>query len=258
MTAAEPLQLTPSPAESARFGLRVCRLRLGPVSDLDVDVLRHALDEQQPELVIVRYPASEVRMFAALLDLEGYVALYADSLTYWRWDAGSSVPVAAAIELRPTADPAEIGTLVRSIFEGYGNHYMSNPLLDPSGSLEGYVEWATTSLANASTAFVGVERGARAVGFVLVDWGEDPPNIQLAGILPDERGHGRYRHLIEATMAEAVARGFGALQISTQVHNRAVIGTWSRLGWRPADTFTTVHLVKRPAAHTEDSTTRCV
>jgi hypothetical protein len=83
------------------------------------------------------------------------------------------------------------------------------------------------------------------VGFGIIDWSPEVPDVRLAGILPDFRGRGRYREMVGVLMVEAAERA-GCLRISTQVHNLPPMRTWARLGWKPFETLSTIHLVRRP------------
>lgn len=229
-----------SPPESIRFGLRIGRWT--PESPDDVSALGSSqLDAY--DVVIVRQPSSWADRWVDLMRFDEHVALHADTLVYWSWrDAGERLPsISGAV--RHHLDAAGISELVRDVFGRYQNHYASNPLLDRDAALEGYVEWAVRT-ADESGGYVTVDDDEGPLGFGLVDWSAQPPDVRLAGLCVRARGGGRYRDLVLAMMASARARGHAEICISTQAQNIAVQRTWAALGWRPSRAYETTHLVR--------------
>lgn len=226
--------IDPSPLESARFGLRI-----GRWVPADVD---EQVETADFDVVIVRRPAEWADRWADLARHDGYTALHADTLVFWEWrdDGGDLGP---APQTASDDDTHRLDELVRDVFERYQNHYASNPLLDPDAALEGYVEWATRTVATSGGALILTD-DLGPTGFALVDWTADPPDVRLAGVCQRARRRGEYGKFMLATMWSARDRGSARLQISTQVQNVGVQRTWSRLGWRPFAAFDTVHLVR--------------
>jgi hypothetical protein len=233
--------IEPSASESDRFGLRIGRWTPGSpdaVSELD-DAALDAYD-----VVVVRQPAAWADRWVALMRYDDHVALHADTLVYWSWrDTGAALPTVSGT-VRQRTDETELASLVRDVFDDYQNHYASNPLLARSAALEGYVEWAERTAA-ASGGFVTVDDGQGPIGFALVDWTVDPPDVRLAGLCRRARGSGRYRDVAAAMMDLARWRGSPEIVISTQVQNIAVQRIWAALGWRPTSAYDTTHLVRR-------------
>lgn len=223
-----------SELESARFGLRIGR------DDGDGPI---GLAELAPyDVVISRRPAESVREWSTLATLTGYTAIHADSLVYWRWeDDGGDIDVPDPWHM--SHDRAHLERLVRDVFDGYGNHYASNPLFGRDDILDGYVEWALASAADGGFVEVVDDRGD-AAGFGLVDWSAAEPDVRLAGVCRAARGSGRYRSVVAAMVAATRARGHAGIRISTQVHNVAVQRVWAAAGWKPFQAFETTHIVR--------------
>ena len=232
-----------SATESSRFGLRIGRVTLP--SGSAVDAVRAVLRDDQPDVLIVRAPADDPAMPAALARIGAHVTLTADMLIYWRWDASErSAPRATVGSVTATEDDDEIAALVRGVFAGYTNHYAANPLLAPSDALDGYVEWAQLLVRGGATCLVLQGSGGGPAGFGLIDWVEPVPDVRLAGIVPDARGRGAYRDLVAHMMRNVLERGGASLQISTQAHNTGVMRAWAEAGWRPVSTQTTFHVIR--------------
>ena len=239
-----PVVVGSSDVESARFGLRVGRTRVG--TDIDPRALERAAAGF--DVVIVRHRAVDVDIPFRLLALRELQAFTADHLCIWRWEASTPEPVALPFgwEIRTGREPATIDAIVRDAFADYPNHYRANPLFDPAAALDGYVEWAHTLAAASDDACVLMfDATGSAVGVALIDWDEEIPDIRLAGIGSRVQGQGRYGALVSHVMQLAVDRSRTALTISTQSHNVNVMRAWSRLGFLPVDTLATVHLVRR-------------
>jgi GNAT superfamily N-acetyltransferase len=242
------LAVIDSPAESARFGLRVGRLLLAGAGPVDARAIGDAVAAADLDLVVLRYPATAVDVFAKLQGLSDIDVLYADTLMYWEWHHDADRLIAAiGDDLRLVhLAMAHLGDAVRDVFADYPNHYAANPLLDRDAAREGYVEWATTAVASGGAiANALVDADGTLVGFGVVDRTGPIADILLAGIHPTHRGRGNYSRLMAALMRNEVERGGVALAISTQAHHTVVMSTWARLGWVPTRTVTTVHLVRR-------------
>lgn len=241
-----PVVINPSPSESARFGLSVGRLILTELDDHPSVV--DAVSSSELDVVILRYPHADARLFAELMKADGRAAIFADCLMYWRRSLSSDAPPAelpAGVSFH-LGDAADVDSLVRPIFSSYPSHYSANPLFDPGHALEGYVEWVTGLVASgaAECLVFSAEDSVEPVGFTIVDVTNDSPDIRFGGISPAHRGHGHYDTIINGSMNLVRDRGFDNIKISTQAHNLAVIKTWARQGWAPFESWTTVHLVR--------------
>ena len=138
-------------------------------------------------------------------------------------------------------DAERLASLVRDVFAHYPNHYAANPLLSDELSLDGYVEWALRT--SERTGYL-VLRDDDDVGFAVIDWSVEVPDVRLAGVVPAHQGAGRYRDVVAGMMERAVDAGRSGLEISTQVGNIAPQRTWAGLGWRPTRAYDTTHLVR--------------
>jgi ribosomal protein S18 acetylase RimI-like enzyme len=242
-----PPELRASASESFRFGLEVERLLIGTGTEAADGDVRDLIASSSADLVVLRYPADRVGLFATLLATDRDVLL-ADQLGYWRLETGTG----AAPRQVPGLDVAEleagddahglVSALVGEIFSGYGNHYLADPVLDPEAALAGYQEWAAASALAATTLVlrhdgtpIGVSTTTSTNGIV---------EIELAGLLAAHQGNGYYAHLLAGVERHARFRGADHVVISTQAHNTGVQRAWARYGFEPVITFTTVHLLK--------------
>lgn len=236
-----------SPLESRRFGHTFSRVEVSlAVHDPSaLDVVRSFLREDVSDVVVVRYPAVHVGWFAELLD-PGRALISADTLTYWSLDVGTGRPPSTnpAVTARVADLPAQalVEDLVSDMFAGYGNHYLANPLLDPSAALAGYVEWAQRSAADDTAVLL--HRDGDDVGLATMETGAAVCEIQLAGIRADFQSLGLYGHLLAACEDAARAAGATQLVISTQAHNANVQRAWARYGFVPVGSLHTVHAVR--------------
>lgn len=243
-----PPALRASGAETARFGISVDRLLVADgASAPDSDVCALAADSQA-DLVVLRYPARRVGLFAALLEGSRDV-LFADQLVYWRLRTGTGRTPAPVPGLRtvPLGGGAEVEGLVTGlvgeIFAEYGNHYLADPALDPAAALLGYQEWAASS-ASVDGA-LALLRDDTPVGLATTSTEDGVLEIELAGVLAAHQGQGLYAHLLAGVEALAQDRSAAQVVISTQAHNTGVARAWSRYGFEPMAAFTTVHLLRR-------------
>jgi hypothetical protein len=236
------MPVTQSELDSRRFGYRIGRGRLDGAADLGA--LRAELAGY--DIAIVRAPLEDPLLPAALAGLAGYRAFTADHLLYWEWRGGAvaPVPLPPGYRVLTCDDPGRVVPVLRSSFAGYRNHYAANPLLDPAGALEGYVEWTGQLMGSGHATTVVVEDDrAAVVAFGIVDWSPPAPDIRLAGVGAGAQGGGVYGHLIRDLMAAAEDRERLPLQISTQSSNTNVMRAWARLGFVPVETLATYHLV---------------
>lgn len=236
--------LRDSPAESARFGLRIDRLVVPERAPLDA--VRGVLAGSDADVVIARYPAARLET-ARILWAAGRTTIPAGTLMYWRADPGGTVrpgPDARFSTGGVTAgDEQTVADLIARAFAGYRNHYAADPLLDPAHAATGYVEWATTT-ALAGDATTVLREGGEAIGIATVTARDDEWEIELAGIVPEHQGRGRYAHLLDGVHRRAVEAGARSVVISTQASHSGVQRAWARAGYLPVGAVETVHLVR--------------
>jgi RimJ/RimL family protein N-acetyltransferase len=250
--AAPGLVLADSAVESARFGLGVSRLTIGP-GTVDAGEFAALVAGSGADVLVVRYDAGRQEV-PALLAATARAVLPAGALTYWEKPlehgagrAPARTTVVPSGQLGREAAEAAVREVVHSSFADYGNHYTADPLLDRDAALAGYEEWATGSLARASDdVLVQTVEGA-CVGVATLERAADHVEVLLAGLVPSAQGRGLYGDLLAAVEEWALERGLTRLVISTQVHNVRVQRAWARAGLRPFASVETVHLVDRAA-----------
>jgi GNAT superfamily N-acetyltransferase len=233
--------------ESERFGLRVGRTKVGSgAPDLDIaGMLEQSMIDENLDVLIVRAPARDVALPASLAALNNVRAVPADTLLYWEWSGPVPPPSDPSGEVSVVDDPQIVEHLVRSVFVDYPNHYAANPLFSREAALDGYCEWARLLVeGGTSSCHVLESPNHDQIGFGIVDWSSAVPDVRLAGVVPAFRGSGHYVRLVRGLVGEAVARGFDRLWISTQAHNIAPMRTWATLGFKPFDSFVTIHLIR--------------
>lgn len=248
---------SPSPLESARFGLGVARVVVGddvPTAADAADDLTRILSTAPEPLLIVRYPARLAALGAAAAASNRRI-LPTDVLTYWEIPAGQlrlDETVAAAdgcvVRVPERAGERELQALdavVVDSFRGYGNHYTANPMLDAALALEGYREWATRSLRDNPADVVLLEQNSQVVGVATLEQSPDGDDLEilLAGLVGNAQGRGWYAHLLGGIGQVARQRGCARVVISTQVHNVRVQRAWARAGFKPYAAVTTLHAV---------------
>lgn len=232
-----------STVESDRFGFRIGRWTL----DAPVDAIEARAAVEGYDIVILRAPAALTRLPIELASVEDYVAITADNLCYWEWRGGqpNDLDPPVGVHLVTTDSIDSIGDMVLDSFQRYPNHYATNPLLDSAKCLEGYQEWAATIMASDSTTLTFEDDTGRGLGFAMVDWGGEKPDIKLVAVRPEARGRGLHAQLISACVDAAVERGRLPILSSTQAHNTTVIRDWARLSFVPVETMATFHLIRR-------------
>ncbi len=135
--------------------------------------------------------------------------------------------------------------MLRDTFVGYSNHYSSNPLLEPRGSLEGYLEWAE-SVINDGHMLVLRNQFGEALGFSALQFVDGSLDMVLGGGAQSLKAKGLYTARISANIGKAHELGAARVVTSTQAHNTIVQNVWGkRYGFTMRGALTTVHLVKR-------------
>lgn len=245
-----------SAAESRRFGITVGRVTAGWHVKDAADELTRVLRDASEEVLVVRWPSHLLTLSSAAVR-SGRIIIPADTLTYWEVPVGqvaardmgdapaTTLTCSSAAHFR--GEPLQVLTdIVQDSFRAYGNHYLANPGLDPDRALEGYVEWATRSLAQDPDDIIIMARGDEAVGVATLAHASKGKDLEvlLAGIVTEHQSRGWYRHLFEAIDCAAQERMCDRVIISTQAHNVRVQRVWARLGLLPFATFTTVHATR--------------
>lgn len=248
--AAPGVVCAPSPADTARFGVEVHRLTVGP-GELRGTELVDLVESSTADVLVTRYDVARQEV-PALLASTSRAVLPAGALTYWEkpvvgGDPPTRTDVVPSGDLDPAAAEAAVRSVVRASFTAYGNHYTADPLLDPDAALAGYEEWATGTVRRSPDDVLVQLLDGEPVGVATLARGDAHVEVLLAGLVPSAQGRGLYGDLLAAVEDRAAAAGAARLVISTQVQNVRVQRAWARRGLRPFAAVETVHLVRREA-----------
>jgi hypothetical protein len=237
------------PYDSDRFGVSVARITVGHKAPdahraaAEVDNLVRLLEA---EVSVVRWPASLNRIGDDLSRL-GYALVPADTLVYWSapLDEWTQPPRDFTTLGETPAIAAALPDAVRRTFAGYVNHYSASAVFDSDAVLAGYVDWAIRdATARPFETYALAQGGQNIEGFATTSPVADGLclEVNLAGIVPEARGAGRYGRLMSGMMAISRTKGYQRLVISTQAGNCRVQAAWVHIGLRPFAAFTTVHV----------------
>ncbi len=234
-----------SQPDSDRFGFSVDRMSVPdgfPGTTAQIAELAFSSDAR---VLVLRYPAARVDVFAALLN-RGRDVLLADGLSYWRLTVGdgrrpSTQPDLDVAEIDAEGVDGLVDDLVGDIFADYGNHYLADPVFDPALVLAGYQEWARIS-SRAGGGLV-LRRNLEPVALATTSVADGQVEIELAGVLSAQQGSGLYPHLLAAVEDRARRERVDRVVVSTQTHNAGVQRAWARYGFEPVGTFATLHLL---------------
>jgi hypothetical protein len=242
-----PIQASPSPLESQRFGLPISRLNvpLGAHDDELAGVI-DAIRKDESDVVFLRYPASHLDWFSRLRT-SGRDLILADSMTYWRLDSGKvdgrwrpSRP--DGLEVISVPDAGEVADFIGGIFATYSNHYASNPLLGRAEALAGYQEWARTTVTEFPAVALADDSGV--VALMTIEVTDGVGEIVLGGVRADRMGAGLYGVILDVAIDEIRRLRAETIVLSTQGHNIAVQRAWGRVGFLPIGELFTVHAVR--------------
>jgi ribosomal protein S18 acetylase RimI-like enzyme len=244
-TTEHAIEVAVSQAESSRFGLAIARCSVPLGSDAATDDVARAMEMHDADITIMRYPAERVEWLYLLTRcLADHVLLHADTLVYWVLSVGTGVGPSSVqgLAVSNAVDSTIIDQLTGRIFADYPNHYSANPLLSREAARAGYREWAAaTPLDQALVLY----EGESPIGLATTSMAPDYLEILLAGIVPEQRGRGRYPHLLSEVEKRAEQRSVPRVVISTQSQNVGVQRAWARFGFLPHSTFNTIHAIKR-------------
>lgn len=233
--------LTPSPVESARFGLTVHR---GDLDRIEPQSLAAHLRHEAVDLAIIRVPATEQPVLHEL-DVTGMPWFVADSLIYFSCDLAGYEPrpLRNPLTLRQAshADRETLNRLIERTFSGYANHYSANPVLDRAAITAGMVEWAVGFIDRSDAEVFLADIDGEVAGFATCTFGAVSEAV-LFGVAPDYEGRGVYGDLTRFAVAEAARRGSRSIKTSTQAHNFAVRRSWISAGYLPQAAYVTVHI----------------
>jgi GNAT superfamily N-acetyltransferase len=220
---------TYSALDSKRFGIRVFRGRVDSVAA--VAELMQFSRSADLDLLIVRCPVEAVATAQALERAGGVLT---DTLVYYRGPTSRFAPSpgpASGVRLCQEADRAALEAIARASFTGFFGHYHADPRLDQAAATEGYVEWASSALADALSVVLVSETEGRLSGFLTAKkldaktW-----EILLNGVAPEFQRRGIYAALFREIGCRARAQGASEVLVSTQLSNLAPQKVWTRAG----------------------------
>ncbi len=235
-----------SDVESRRFGKIIYR---GHPGVYDLSVLRQFFNYNNPDILIIRFPAEEQCNLHSLNSLDKDI-IHADTLVYYQLDLKKTFynPVKNVdLVFRQATDHQrkDFEGLVPRIFNNYANHYFSNPLLDNQRIKDGYTEWVTEGLSKPDHFQVLAYDGGIAIAFITYRISQSHAEIVMNGVLPEYEGRGIYTDLLRYVKQYCNELNIPAIRVSTQIQNYFVQKVWNKEGLILDKAFVTIHLNKR-------------
>jgi hypothetical protein len=233
-----------SESESKRFNLNVHRAS----GDASADTLNKYLVENAVDLLILRTPVERKDLAHDLFQL-GFPTLHADNLVTYTAELQK-------IEIGPSKNDIvfeevnaqnvhEIREMIPTIFADYQNHYSSNHFIKRQDILDGYIEWASSSLnkTEGNVGWIAKVKGVK-VGFATCSYNKKTLSSEgvLYGILPEHGKSGFYTDLFRHSMRYFKESQFHTFTIPTQIQNFAVQKVWMREGLKLTSASDTYHI----------------
>jgi acyl dehydratase/ribosomal protein S18 acetylase RimI-like enzyme len=232
-----------SEVETRRFGFRIFR---GKILEIDDKAITAAILEQEPDIAILRVPSSK-QFQIARLDRTGFPWLIADTLVCYRLDLTKCAPPALRNQdmtfiLCEAEHSPDLARLAREIFDGYANHYRSNPLLDRKAILEAFEDWSQHFIGEPGRICWLVRSGIEYIAFVACSFDGKTCELGFGGVRPSASGRGVYTDLIRFVRNHFRNQGCRTMLGSTQTQNFAVQTVWNREGFTIFESYATIHI----------------
>jgi ribosomal protein S18 acetylase RimI-like enzyme len=237
-----------SKPDSNRFDINIHRANIETINQNEI---YQYIYSNKVDLLILRTPVGN-KPEQFLLQKVGYQVLHVDTLVYYF----SALNKTTNLTLRNRLDFVQISDqnvnilneIVPEIFSDYKNHYFSNPRLDKTKILEGYIEWAKSYVSNKENdkiSWVANLNGV-CVGFATCTFNDEKKECEgiLYGVLPKYSGKGIYTDLIKFTQEYFKNKDFIIMWVSTQIQNFAVQKTWLNQSFILKKAFDTYHINK--------------
>lgn len=237
-------------SESGRFGLSVGRIDVPFSASADTSLTRVreliAGAAAAEDVIVLRYPSAWVRWPAELHSC-GRDLIHADALIHFELGLeaplpGRTAPSGLRVLEADDLDVGKLEELVPEIFRDHTNHYLANPLFDPSAVIAGYQEWVRLSLAR-DRAVVLLDAGEPA-GFLTFSAEGPRAELSLGGVLPKARRRGAFTALMVEAGRSAATAGCRSVGGPTHVQNVGTQRAFTAAGYRPAHAFNTMHAVR--------------
>ncbi len=230
--------------ESQRFDKNIHR---GNCDSIDIGFISEYLRENDPEILILRFPVAEQPNLYKLQSL-GRQIIFADTLVYYELRSEEKNLAEPSNDLRfseATGDDLELlQNLIPTIFQGYSNHYFSNPLLEKNKIVEGYTEWAINYVNAPQKINLIVYKDNVPAGFITCSHESDEAEIILNGVIPEFRRSGIYTDMVKFVKKYFFEKGIKTIKVSTQIQNFAVQNVWRKENFYLKEAFITIHLNK--------------
>lgn len=236
--------ITHSKKESSRFNKKFYRLK---TETLEVPGLQEQITDEGVDILVLRLPSSGIDNHHKLSTM-GFPYLHADTLVYYK----ARISELEINEIRNDItfirvnkdNRHELENMIPVIFEGYKNHYYSNPYLEPAKINAGYVEWAVSYIDKENKISWLVEKEDKIVGFATCSFDDKGSDCRfvLFGVLPDYAGQGIYSDMIRSAQEYFKEKGYVNAWASTQVQNYTSQKVWSREGFFVNHSYETYHI----------------
>lgn len=232
--------------ETRRFGV-LCAGFDGRAPQLpDLEAINRQAQQQAIAMISVRVDVCALNRVHAL-EADGYRLM--DTLVYYTGPLKHdrpTPPLPAGVSFRAATpqDSAAVGKLASKAFENYIGHYHADPKLDNTAADAAYVEWAETSVGQASAqdmAFLALKEGSITAFLTTKKRAGNRREIILNGVDPAHQGQGLYAGLLDASSRMIDGDAQTRLTISTQINNYSVQRVWSRMGLVHSQSFYTFH-----------------
>jgi hypothetical protein len=244
-----------SPLESKRFDMRILR---GSLTNIDPDEILRTITEEQADVAIIRLPTSQQHQLSRLNSLP-FPIIVADTIVVSDRDLRDFPPqplrnTRIVVKRGTLADTAVLKELIDLTFTDYRTHYNSNPLFDPNLVLDGYKEWAMSTLEPGDDRVcILFYIDEQAVAYATIELTGTHGEGIIYGARPNVPYKNLYADLVEYTMQYFLDHGLKRARGVTQVQNHGVQRVWARTGFLPVRSYCTVHinaLLHKPSAAT--------
>jgi hypothetical protein len=232
-----------SEVDSNRFGLRVGRFFISPESILRDHEVVSTVMSSGFDLVILRYPSVRRRL-GAMISENSRSSFQADTLLYFSRSINRMAidvrPGGTGIRFAHLNDDAAIRNIALKAFGSYGSHYAANPRIETSNILDGYVDWSSRQLIDATAVLV--HESTKVDGFLTLKIDDGIAEIVLNAVDPMVQNQGIYQSLLESAVCFASENDCHKIVTSTQSTNFGVMRAWVKNGFNAYLSLNTVHV----------------
>lgn len=239
-----PTDVSLSPMDEARFGVRTAKAKLNSIND--VAVLREFCIVNDVQFAIVRCPTLDAQIAQALEKDDFFLT---DTLVYFRCDLDKiqSIPIEdGVVNIRSVqpGDETSVGQIAAEAFHDFRGHYHADPYLDRAKCDEVYVDWAVRSCISRDVAddVLIAEFDKKIIGFTTLRMeSAEIGTTRLTGVATAAQKQGVYRCLQAHGINWCKNQGARWLITSTTVSNVPVQKVWVRRGYEPHASEYTFH-----------------